>query len=150
IGWEWQNQLVPQGLRNVTVPTEPERKGDFSLSREGGGTPVVVRDPLNSGMQFPNNLIPPSRLDPDGVKILNFYPLPNAAGRNPIFNYQSQFSDTYPRREQIYRGDYQISEKWRVYSRFIKTYSQTNKNYGQWNADYNIPFSAMNFGNPGW
>lgn len=150
VGWEWQNQLVPQGLRSVTVPTELERKGDFSQSREGGGSPVVVKDPLAGGAQFPGNVIPSSRQDPDGIKILNWYPMPNAAGRDPSFNYQSQFSDTYPRREQVYRGDYVINDKWRLYSRFIKTFSQTNKNYGQWNADYNIPFAPMNFGDPGW
>jgi hypothetical protein len=149
VGWEWQNQLVPQGLRNVTVPTDLERQGNFSQSREGGGSPVVVRDPLNGGAQFPGNIIPASRQDPDGIKILNWYPKPNALGVDPSFNYQSQFSDTYPRREQVYRGDYVINDKWRLYSRYIKTYSQTNKNYGQWSADYNIPFAPMNFGDPG-
>jgi hypothetical protein len=150
IGWEWQNQLVPQGLRNVTVPTQLERQGNFSQSREGGGSPVRITDPQNGGAPFPNMTIPANRLSADGVKILNFYPLPNAAGTDPSFNYQSQFSDTYPRRERIFRGDWQINEKWRVYGRYIKTSSQTNKNYGQWNADYNIPFAPMNFGDPGW
>jgi hypothetical protein len=150
IGMEWQEQLVPQGLRNVTVPTALERQGNFSQSREGGGSAVVVRDPLNNKQPFPGNIIPANRLNADGVKILNFYPQPNALGIDPGFNYQSQFSDTYPRREKIFRGDYQISEKWRAYARYITTYSQTNKNYGQWNADYNIPFAPMNFGDPGW
>jgi hypothetical protein len=150
IGWEWQNQLVPQGLRSVTVPTTLERQGNFSQSREGGGSPVVVRDPLNGNAQFPGNIIPANRISADGQKILNFYPQPNSITSDPSFNYQTQFSDTYPRREQMYRGDYVINDKWRVYGRFLKTYSQTNKNYGQWNADYNIPFSPMNFGDPGW
>ncbi len=150
VGMEWQNQLVPQDLRNVRVPTELERQGDFSQSVESGGSPVTILDPANNKQPFPGNKIPSSRLNADGVKILNFYPKPNALGKDPAFNYQSQFSDTYPRREYIYRGDYQISEKWRTYARYIKTYSQTNKNYGQWNADYNIPFSPMNFGDPGW
>jgi hypothetical protein len=43
-----------------------------------------------------------------------------------------------------------INDKWRAYARLLKTYSQTNMAYGQWNADYNIPLSKMNFGNPGW
>jgi hypothetical protein len=150
VGMEWQNQLVPQGLRNVRVPTLDERKGDFSKSREGGGSLVALKDPQNNGQPFPGGIIPQSRWDPDGVKILNWYPTPTTDGSDPSFNYQSQFSDTYPRREYIYRGDYVINDKWKVYGRYIKTYSQTNKNYGQWNADYNIPFAPMNFGDPGW
>lgn len=158
IGLEWQEQLVPQDLRNVTVPTALERQGNFTQSFEGGGRPVFVRDPLRTGACdatdqtacFPGNIIPANRINADGQRILNFYPLPNAAGKSFDYNYQSQFSDTYPRKERIFRGDYNINEKWLTYGRFIKTASSTNKNYGQWNADYNIPFSAMNFGDPGW
>jgi hypothetical protein len=149
VGMEWQEQLVPQDLRNVTVPTALERQGDFSRSFEGGGTPVRIIDPL-TGQQFPNNMIPQNRINPDGQRILNFYPLPNAVGRSTDYNYQTQFSDTYPRKERIFRGDYNITDKWKTYGRFIKTASETNKNYGQWNADYNIPFAPMNFGDPGW
>lgn len=149
-GIEWQNQLVPQDLRNVRVPTAEERQGNFSNALETGGSRVSLKDPLNGGAPFPNQIIPSNRISADGQKILNFYPLPNATVSDPSFNYQSQASDTYPRREAIFRGDYQINDAWRLYGRFIKTASQTNKNYGQWNADYNIPFSQMNFGDPGW
>ncbi len=149
VGMEWQNQFVPNGLRNVTVPTDLERQGDFSQSHERGGAAVKIIDPLN-GQPFSEMKIPASRINSDGQKILNWYPKPNALGISPDYNYQSQVSDTYPRREYVYRGDYQINDTWRAYARFIKTYSQTNKNYGQWNASYNIPFSQMNFGDPGW
>ena len=150
VGMEWQNQLVFNTLRNVTVPTALDRTGNFSQSREGGGSALVVRDPLNGGIQFPNNTIPPNRVNPDGQKILNFYPLPNAEGRDPSFNYQTQQSHSFPRKERIFRGDYNINEKWRFYARFNNTTSTQNMPYGQWNADYNIPFGPMNFGNPGW
>jgi len=149
MGIEWQNQLVANALRNVTVPTAAQRAGDFSQTRDGGGIPQIIRDPL-TGLPFPDNKIPANRFNPDGVKILNFYPLPNVGSTDPSFNYQTQISHAFPRREQIYRGDYNINEKWRLYSRFIKTASQQNMPYGQWNADYNIPFGPMNFGNPGW
>lgn len=149
IGHEWQNQLSPNSLRNVTVPTKAQREGDYSQTREADGRPVIIRDPLTNAA-FPNNRIPGSRISADGQKILNFYPLPNAEGIDPSFNYQTQVSDTFPRRENIYRGDYNINDKWRLYSRYIWTYSQQDKAYGQWNADYNIPFAPMNFGNPGW
>lgn len=150
IGTEWQNQLIANSLRNVTVPTALERTGNFSLSREGGGSPLIVRDPLNNNIQFPGNIIPQNRISADGRRILNFYPQPNAAGINPDFNYQTQVSHSFPRREEMYRGDYNISDKWRLYARYLRTKSEQNMPYGQWNADYNIPFGPMNFGNPGW
>ncbi len=150
VGLEWQNQLIPQDRRDVTVPTELERAGNFSQTRDGAGVPVTIWDPTNNRTPFPGNIIPTNRINTDGQKILNWFPKPNAIGVNPAFNYQTQFSDTYPRRERIFRGDYQINDRWRAYARYISTYSQTNKNYGQWNADYNIPFGPMNFGDPGW
>ncbi|MCA2966973.1 MAG: TonB-dependent receptor [Acidobacteriaceae bacterium] len=150
IGTEWQNQLIANSLRNVTVPSALERTGNFSQSREGGGSPLIVRDPLNNNIQFPGNIIPQNRISADGRRILNFYPQPNAAGINPDFNYQTQVSHSFPRREEMYRGDYNISDKWRLYARYLRTKSEQNMPYGQWNADYNIPFGPMNFGNPGW
>jgi len=158
VGIEWQNRLSPNSLRTVTVPTDAQRKGDFSQTREGDGRPVFIRDPLSNlpcgtntggGGCFPNNIIPASRINPDGQKILNFYPQPNVP-IDPQFNYATQKSDTFPRRENIYRGDYNINDKWRYYARYMYTNSQQDRAYGQWNADYNIPFAPMNFGNPGW
>lgn len=150
LGIEWQGQLVPQGLKNVTVPTALEREGNFSQTRDGGGAPVVIFDPQNGKQPFPGNIIPKSRFNADGYKILNWYPQPNAAGVDPQYNYQTSASNQYPRREEIYRGDYNISEKWRAYARYIRTKDETSMQYGQWNASYNIPFGPMSFGAPGW
>ncbi len=150
MGIEWQKQLVPQGLHNVTVPTALERAGDFSQTHDGGGAPVIIFDPANGKQPFPGNVIPKSRFNADGAKILNWYPLPNAAGVDPSYNYQTSNSNTYPRREEIYRGDYNINDKWKAYARYIRNKDETSMAYGQWNASYNIPFGPMSFGAPGW
>ena len=150
MGIEWQKQLVPQGLHNVTVPTALERAGDFSQTHDGGGAPVTIFDPANGKQPFPGNVIPKSRFNADGAKILNWYPMPNAVGVDPSYNYQTSNSNTYPRREEIYRGDYNINEKWKAYARYIRNKDETSMAYGQWNASYNIPFGPMSFGAPGW
>ena len=152
VGIEWQGQLVPQGLHNVTVPTAAERAGDFSQTHDGGSfSPnITIFDPLNGKKPFPGNIIPKDRFNPDGVKILNWYPQPNALGKDPSYNYQTSNSNTYPRREEIYRGDYNITDKWRTYARYIRNKDETSMAYGQWNASYNIPFGPMSFGAPGW
>ena len=105
-------------MRSVTVPTALQREGDFSQTLDGSGKPVIIRDPL-SGNPFPGNVIPKDRWNQDGYKILNWYPLPNREGVDFGYNYQSQVSDSQPRREQMLRGDYNINEKWRVFSRYL-------------------------------
>ncbi len=146
-GIEWQEQLSPNSLRNVTLPSLAERGGDFSKTQDGSGRLVTITDPSNKA-PFPGNIIPANRFNADGAKILNWYPKPNASDN--AYNFQSQVSDTFPRRENLFRGDYNINDKWRVYARYMYTKSSQNRAYGQWNADYNIPYAPMNFGNPGW
>ena len=152
VGIEWQNQLSANGLSNVTVPTALERTGNYSLTHDGSGFApnITIFDPLNGKTPFAGNIIPAGRISSDGQKILNFYPQPNAAGIDPSFNYQTQVSDKYPRRERIFRGDYNISDKWKAYVRYIDNQDEIAKAYGQWNASYNIPFGPMSFGAPGW
>src|SRR5262249_35921874 len=45
---EFQRQLRPQGRRDITVPTDLERRGDFSQSvdKDGNAFPYI-RDPLS-------------------------------------------------------------------------------------------------------
>ena len=147
-GQEWQKQLIPNGARNVTVPTALQRQGDFSQTYEADGTTyVVVKDPT-TGVAFPGNKIPQARWNADGAKILNWYPSPNVTNR-PDYNYQTQVSSSYPRRQEIIRGDYNINDKWRAFFRMIQDKDDQIMPYGQWNADYNIPLGPMHFGQPG-
>ncbi|MDW8129030.1 MAG: TonB-dependent receptor [Bryobacterales bacterium] len=94
-----------------TVPTEAERRGDFSKSVANvGGTPAPLQlfDPLAVRFEggryvrapFPNAIIPPDRLDPAGRFLVNSYPLPNISPLEPRFllnNYQARFPQTFRR-----------------------------------------------------
>ena len=55
------------------VPTAAWRAGDFS------GSDVALIDPV-TGLPFPNNQIPVSRIDPAALALLKYYPLPNQPG----------------------------------------------------------------------
>jgi hypothetical protein len=145
---EWQDQLEPLGRQNVTVPTALQRMGNFQGTQNGSNVPVIIKDPL-TGLPFPNNIIPPSRIDPNGTKILNFYPLPNI-NIDPSYNYTTQDSASYPRRQQVYRADWNISDKWKFFARAIQDHDIQDLPYGQWNAQYNIPFTDIAFGQPGY
>ncbi len=99
----------PQLLRRFMVPTELERRGDFSRTRTSSGSPIVVRDPL-TGQPFPNNIVPADRQDPRGVAMMNLLPLPNANGQG--YNYLTQEpSIPNPRRQHLGRVDYRPGDK---------------------------------------
>ena len=73
------------GSRTTTVPTELQRKGDFSRTFNGDGTLSTIYDPLTTKLDparpgkyirtpFPGNGIPSSRLDPVGLNVVKLYP----------------------------------------------------------------------------
>lgn len=71
----------------VTVPSLLERAGDFSQTVQTTG-PVQVYDPITH-QPLPGNRIPANRLDAIAIKLLNYVPLPNAAGRVNNYSYYS-------------------------------------------------------------
>jgi Carboxypeptidase regulatory-like domain len=137
---EFQRQVQNYGVKEVTVPTQLEREGNFSQSFTSTGSLIKVNDPLNNKTQFPGNIIPPSRLTPIGQAILNLFPLPNFHDSNPLnqyqWNYYANSSEPYPRRTETARVDYSPKDNWQLYL------SLSN------NADsQNVPYSA---GTAGW
>lgn len=70
-----------QGItRAGSVPSLAFRQGDF-----GTLFPNQIIDPI-TGKPFPNNVIPPDRIDPIAKKLLQFFPLPNRPGRGQNFS----------------------------------------------------------------
>jgi hypothetical protein len=70
VSGEW-NDETRGVVRTFTVPTDAERMGDFSQTGACGG--AVPIDPL-TGQPFPGNVIPPDRLSPAGVALLELHP----------------------------------------------------------------------------
>ena len=106
--FEDHNTLTPQALRTVMVPTELERAGDFSQSREANGNLIVVRDPT-TGQPFPGNRIPADRINRNGQALLDVFPQPNQLDRNVTrgaYNYTFQESLDVPKRQHVFRVDY--------------------------------------------
>ncbi|PYU39067.1 MAG: TonB-dependent receptor, partial [Acidobacteria bacterium] len=94
------------------VPTDLERKGDFSKSIGPDGKPLQVFDPVTH-QQYPGNTIPQTSLNPIGLAIAAVYPHPNTAtasfGAN---NYNG--TDVLKDRadESIYKLDHQFFQWW--------------------------------------
>lgn len=148
----WSQEFLPrkyptrQGTLNY--PTALERAGDFSQSFSGvnsAGVPnkFYIRDPLKTGncnatdqtACFPGNIIPANRIDANGQKLLSLFPLPNF--NNPTYAFNNVFQSTVdqPRREEILRMDWNISQKTTFYARGIH-------NNEQYKGDFNFVLAS--------
>ncbi len=109
----------PQPLVQRTMPTPLERQGDFSQTLELNGSRVVVRDPL-ANSPFPGGIIPRGRIDSNGQKILEVFPLPNQLDRaitRGNYNYNFQESIFQPKQHNLFRVDGNATSKIRMYFR---------------------------------
>ena len=130
---ENQTQKAGGGSSNYTLPTAAEKIGDYSHDIGNNGSPFTIYDPAtggqyNGGTPFPNNMIPQSRFNSDGVKLLNLLPLPNNIQADNTYNY-TQYNPSYHRPELLgtYKFDYNINDKWRTFLRYTRDqYNQTN------------------------
>ena len=138
--WEANKWTVPQTFTG-TVPTEAQRRGDFSQLLALGQN-YQIYDPATiqnapggrtSRQPFLNNVIPQGRLDAVGVNLVKLYPLPNrpgtADGRNNYFNSINALEDYY-----VHMG--RVDHAWSANHRtFVRVH------YDKWEEDKNHWFS---------
>jgi hypothetical protein len=111
----WNQEFWPQTSTaegQVTVPTDLERAGNFSQSRDLNGSLIVVQDPENNRTPFPGNVIPASRLDASGIALLKVFPAANffdtaISGRR--YNYIYQNENRNPSQTDTLKIDYHIN-----------------------------------------
>jgi hypothetical protein len=144
---EWQDQLAPTAAKNVTVPTALERQGNFSQSVDNNGKPLVIRDP-NTQVPVPGNIIPPSQIYLPGQKLASILPLPNTSGTG--YNYTSQVSAQTPRREDLLRMDYNVTQNLHVFGHYINNIQPVVNVYGAFVLGENIPLDGINVNTPGY
>jgi len=128
VAYEGWHQVVSQNLLQ-TLPTDLERKGDFSQSLNGSGGLRTIYDPWSTQTSadgktitrtpFTNNVIPASRLDPVAVGYVSHLWAPNSAGTGPyhLNNYYAPLPITFPYKNFSDRADYDVSEKLRISGR---------------------------------
>src|SRR5664280_250958 len=130
---EYTGQFVSGGSQSMYTPTALERVGNFSKSFNNNGSLINVLDPANNNTPFPGNVIPASRINPVGVSLLNFFPLPNYTATLPaqlnVVNYFEQASATHPRRNDVLRFDTYLTSKLSGYFRWINDYDDTIQLY---------------------
>lgn len=120
---------------NTRVPTEAHRKGDFSDLGPGkdgkfGTADDPVIDPVTK-KGFPGGIIPASRMDPNAVKIIQLFALPNAQGRLPgVNNFTSAAPSVQRWREELIRIDHNFSTTFKMYGRYAQDSAFVRNPYG--------------------
>lgn len=74
----------------LTAPAPAARSWDFSSFRNPNGSVVWVLDFETRSMVFPDDVIPPSRLDPIAVQSLTAVPSPDSSTGGPNLTYTAQ------------------------------------------------------------
>ncbi len=129
----WNQEFLPRTdpgtlqLRNV--PSDLERRGDFSRSLDINGNLMIIRDP-STGLPFPNNVIPSNRIDPNGQALLNLFPQANASDPQRQYNYTFQSSYEHPRNDQVLRVDWNVANNTTFYSRLNFGYEAYKGGWG--------------------
>jgi hypothetical protein len=144
---EWQDQLAPTAAKNVEVPTALERLGNFSQSVDNNGKALTIRDP-NTQLPVPGNIIPASQIYGPGQALANLLPLPNTGGVG--YNYTSQVSEQLPRREDLLRVDYNVTQNLRVFGHYINNIQPVTYVYGSFVLGENVPLDKINVPTPGY
>ncbi len=157
---EHQKRFTPPAAPvRVTVPTALERAGDFSQTRDNAGNLFpYIRDytlnlPCNATDQsgcFKDGgvlgKIPANRIFTPGLNILKIYPLPNRTG-TVGFNYETQEPTSDPQRQDLYRGDWNVNEKWRATGKYLYNKRSPTFPYGSFVLGTNLPDYPARFPN---
>lgn len=120
----------------MTVPDLLQRTGDFSKTTTAAGVVIPIYDPATTAasgssfvrQQFPGNVIPSTRLDPVGMKLLGYYPLPNQSASNlsGANNYAANGVNTLTHDFWSVKVDHNFGPKDRITGRYMFNRDNTN------------------------
>jgi Carboxypeptidase regulatory-like domain len=137
----YEGQRIAQAqFAQQTVPTDLQRRGDFSQTLNAAGQVVTIYDPFSTRLNpdkpgtflrdpFPANAVPQGRMDPVAVNAQKFYPLPNSPGLP--FTHQNNFvvqsSIPQPQDRTEFKIDHVFNDRRRVFGRYTHMDSMYSK-----------------------
>ncbi|MBN8733478.1 MAG: carboxypeptidase regulatory-like domain-containing protein [Acidobacteria bacterium] len=143
-------QDSPTLSQQIRVPTELERKGDFSqtVNPQGVRPTIYLPGTQASGnpQLLPNNIMPASQITPLGQAILNLFPLPNLKNETNN-NYLNQYAKTDKRYLNVGKVDWNVNQSTRAYIRVSYDY-QRYRDLVTWAAGSNLPFVNTGWNRP--
>lgn len=148
VGYERWN-FRTANINRATVPTERERNGDFSDTRDGNGNLIRIYDPATTRANpagsgfvrdlFPGAIVPRNRMDPLSLRLLQYLPLPNVAPNNQFTNannYLTLVGFPIDQAQTSVRIDHNFSEKDKIFGRHTVTRNtRMNRSWNNGDAD---------------
>jgi len=127
--YEGYREGTPNPLRNSFAQPEM-RTGDFSRLTQANLQPIRIFDPMNTTLdasgnpvrlQFPNNQIPASRIDPVARRVMAFMPTPNNIEPGQRYSTTNFILPTYVNQDDFYnlilKFDWNFGDKHRSFIR---------------------------------
>jgi len=104
---------------------------------------------IQSGMQFPGNIIPACMINPNAAALLaaGIFPAPTTNIANGIGNFVGGANAPTDLREEVVRIDHNFTSKFSVFGHYIAEQVTQNFAISQWSGD-NLPTVGDTFGNP--
>lgn len=142
-----RTQQVTGGTALWTVPTALQRSGDFSRTLNAQGQQILIHDPATTQgtarLPFPNNVIPPARIDPVARNASAFWPEPNVPGTvTGANNFTLNTRPSLDRNIIVGRGDHQINSRNQLMVRYFYAGTYQN-NPGVTNRPQADPLAAI-------
>jgi len=104
---------------------------------------------IQSGMQFPGNVIPSCMINPNATALLNagIFPAPTTNIANSVGTFVGGANAPTNLREEVVRIDHNFSSKFSVFGHYIAEQVTQSFATSQWSGD-NVPTVGDTFGNP--
>lgn len=148
--YENLKQDTPTITQQLRVPTELERKGDFSQTINVNGVRPNIYMPgtqaAGKPVLLPNNIMPASLIHPLGLAVANIYPQPNLKNETNN-NYLNEYARVNRRHLNVVKVDYNISESMRAFVRYNYDH-QHYRDMVTWAAGSNLPFVVTGWDRP--
>ncbi|MGH9627305.1 MAG: hypothetical protein ACRD7E_02925, partial [Bryobacteraceae bacterium] len=160
------------GTNISSVPTERQRQGDFSQTRNANGTLATIYNPFTTRPNpsgpgfirdpFPDNRIPSSLLNPIAQNVVSLYPAPNTTG--DAFTNARNFAKTgktVTTNDRLdLRLDWAKSEEWTVFGRLTKAWQENvaptyfgngaDTNFSDENPRHQVVIGVTHVASPTW
>jgi hypothetical protein len=101
------------------------------ITRAPASLVATVPDPAWLTDPTSTNYVAPELRDPNAVKLLAAYPLPNVPGKNQYLVSSPNINNT---RQEVIRMDYDLSARWRLTGRYTHDLSETRELGGLFNG----------------
>ena len=113
----------------TTVPTDLQKRGDFSQTLNGSGNRVTIADPLTTTQQpdssytrtpFAGNIIPSSRFSPVAANVTKLFPEPGLAGAplTGVNNYSTKAATAINEHQLVGKFDHNLDPRWKIFGTY--------------------------------